>query len=291
MVNTYTSDEKNKKVRQGILYVVATPIGNLDDISQRARSILEQVDKIAAEDTRHSAGLLSRYGITTPMIALHEHNERELANDLVEQLLQGENMALISDAGTPLMSDPGYHLVRKAREKSIKVSPVPGACAMIAALSVAGLATDRFVFEGFLSPKKSHREKHLQSLIKEQRTLVFYEAPHRIVDLVDSMALVFGGERQIVITRELTKKFEQIHQSSLDDMIVWLNADLMHIKGEFVVLLEGASEILNEDQESQDEILSILLDELPVKQASQLASRITGRKKNVLYKRALELKQ
>ncbi|MFZ4126328.1 MAG: 16S rRNA (cytidine(1402)-2'-O)-methyltransferase, partial [Rickettsiales bacterium] len=209
----------------GILYVVATPIGNLQDMTVRAVSILKTVDKIAAEDTRHSTHLLATYGISTPLISLHEHNEMARATELIAHLKAGQSIALISDAGTPLISDPGYVLVKHVRAEGIRVEPIPGACAAIAALSVSGLPTDRFIFEGFLSSKVASRKAHLERLTLEPRTLVFYEAPHRILESIKAMQAAWGGAREIVIARELTKLFETVYAGTIDQVIDWMKQD------------------------------------------------------------------
>jgi 16S rRNA (cytidine1402-2'-O)-methyltransferase len=271
------------------LYVVATPIGNLDDMSPRAVRILSSVDRIAAEDTRHSRPLLQHFGIGTPMSALHEHNEREQAPRLLAALEAGESVALISDAGTPLVSDPGYHLVRTARARGIAVVPVPGPSALMAALSAAGLPTDRFVFEGFLPSKPTARRTRLQALARETRTLVFFESPHRLSSALEDMAVVFGAERQAVLARELTKAFETIRGDSLQRLVDWVHSDANQRRGELVLLVHGAAEAQPGDGREAERVLELLLKELPVKQAAALAARITGAGRNELYRRALEL--
>lgn len=280
-------------LQAGKLYIVATPIGNLADISRRAIEILSSVTVIAAEDTRHSKKLLMSLGIDTPLISLHEHNESKIADEIIERIKQGQNIALISDAGTPLIQDPGYRLVQKAQEQHITVSPIPGACAFVAALSVAGLATDRFVFEGFLPVKKEARMKRLQALCNEERTIIFYEAPHRILSFIDELEKVFGKFRQIVIARELTKTFETIHKATLSEIKKWMSHDPNQQRGEFVVLIEGNSHS-NEERATntidKKQLLEILLQELPVKQAASLAAKILQQSKNELYQLALELK-
>ena len=273
----------------GTLYIVATPIGNLADFSPRAIEILRQVDFIAAEDTRHSQGLLKHFGIATPMLSLHEHNEHTRAQQCINYLQQNKSIGLISDAGTPLISDPGYQLVRAARANNIKVTPIPGACALITALSAAGLPSDRFIFEGFLTAKSVGRQKRLELLRTEPRTLVFYEAPHRILDLINDMITIFGATRYAVLARELTKTFETIHGDKLANLKIWLTSDSNQQKGEFVVLVEGNSDTVNNTTEI-DRILTILLAELPTSQATELAAKITGEKKNKLYEQALRLK-
>jgi len=281
--------EPRVSINQGILYIVATPIGNLSDISGRAIEILQQVDLIAAEDTRHSKPLLQHYGVGTPMLAYHEHNEEYLTPKLIERLLTGESVALISDAGTPLLSDPGYRLVKAAHESSIKVSPVPGPCAAIAALSASGLATDRFLFVGFSPHKQGARQSFYKEFERQTATLVFYESSHRIVAAAKDLLQVFGSGRQIVMAREITKTFETIHSTTLADFPDWLEADHNQQKGEFVLVLEGAAKNDNALALDMEDTLRILLEELPVKQASQLTAKITGWKKNQVYKLALEI--
>jgi 16S rRNA (cytidine1402-2'-O)-methyltransferase len=271
--------------------VVATPIGNLQDITLRALEILKTVDLVAAEDTRHSAQLLSHFGIQTRLTALHEHNERSAGQKLVEQLTAGESVALISDAGTPAISDPGALLVNLAREAGIKVVPIPGANAAIAALSASGLLMPRFLFIGFLPAKSSHRKQVLESLRSVPVTLVFYEAPHRVLESVADLAEVLGGERSITFARELTKTFETIHSCRLDEALNWLEADPNQQRGEFVILVEGAPAIDEHDIDHKSQhTLEILLRELPLKQAVKLAAEISGAKKNALYELALTLK-
>ncbi|KSW26335.1 16S rRNA (cytidine(1402)-2'-O)-methyltransferase [Pseudomonas citronellolis] len=275
----------------GTLYVVATPIGNLDDISARAQRTLREVALIAAEDTRHSIRLLQHFGIETPLAACHEHNEREQGGRFITRLLAGDDVALVSDAGTPLISDPGYHLVRQARAAGIRVVPVPGACALIAGLSAAGLPSDRFVFEGFLPAKTAGRKARLEALREEPRTLIFYEAPHRILECIQDMVEVFGEARQAVLARELTKTFETLKGLPLGELRDWVAADANQQRGECVLLLAGweAPEDEGIDAESL-RVLDLLLAELPVKRAAALAAEITGVRKNLLYQAALERK-
>jgi 16S rRNA (cytidine1402-2'-O)-methyltransferase len=271
----------------GRLWVVATPIGNLDDLSPRARRTLAEVDLIAAEDTRHSAALLQHCGIATRCIALHEHNERDVAGELVERLRGGARIALISDAGTPLVSDPGFRLVRAAREAGIEVSPVPGACAAIAALSVAGLPSDRFVFEGFLPARGAARRARLQELRAETRTLVLYESSHRIEEALADLATVFGGERRAVVARELTKLFETVHDAPLDELAARVAADPNQRRGEFVVLVAGSPD--GDDAARLAEgrrVFALLRAELPPGRAAKLAAEITGAPRNALYAEA-----
>lgn len=276
----------------GTLYVVATPIGNLDDISARALRILGEVALIAAEDTRHSLRLLQHFGIDTPLAACHEHNEREEGGRFLATLQAGSDVALISDAGTPLISDPGYHLVRQARRAGVRVVPVPGACALIAALSAAGLASDRFVFEGFLPARQAARLTRLEALREEARTMIFYEAPHRIVECLADLQAVFGGTRQAVLGRELTKTFETLKGLPLAELRQWVEADANQQRGECVVLVEGWQAPEGEDAVDAQalRVLELLLDELPLKRAAALAAQITGVRKNLLYQLALERK-
>ncbi len=275
---------------RGILYIVATPIGNLGDLTPRAAEILQHVALIAAEDTRHTRKLLTHFGINTQCQAYHEHNERELAPRLVARMARGDSIALVSDAGTPLVSDPGYHLVREARGAGIAVVPVPGASAMIAALSASGLPSDRFVFEGFLPAKPAGRRQRLLALAEDSRTLIFYESSHRIEGSLADMAVVFGPERRAVVARELTKRFETIHGDTLEGLVDWIGADPNQRKGEFVVMVHGAETGDDPEMDGEAErILNVLLNELPVKQAAALAAKITGQKKNALYAFALTL--
>jgi len=276
----------------GTLYVVATPIGNLDDISARALRILAEVSLIAAEDTRHSNRLLQHFGIRTPLAACHEHNEREEGGRFITRLLAGDDVALISDAGTPLISDPGYHLVRQARAAQVPVVPVPGACALIAGLSAAGLPSDRFVFEGFLPAKQVARCARLEAVQNDPRTLIFYEAPHRLLDSVADMCSVFGGDRPAVLARELTKAFETIRDLPLQELYDWIAADANQQRGECVVLVSGYQapvDALEVPLEAQ-RVLQLLMAELPLKRAAALAAEITGARKNALYQWALDNK-
>jgi 16S rRNA (cytidine1402-2'-O)-methyltransferase len=274
----------------GVLYVVATPIGNLEDMSPRARAVLAAVDVVAAEDTRHSGTLLNHFGIKTRLISLHDHNEAARAAELIPRLQAGESVALISDAGTPLISDPGFDLVRAARAAGIVVSPIPGASALVAALSVSGLPTDRFVFEGFLPAKSAARRERLQTLAGETRTLVFYESVHRLRESLEDMATVFGAGRRAVLARELTKLHEGVREESLEALARWAGEDPAAGKGEVVLMVAGAVLAADSGLEAEVErVLKALLAELPVKQAAALAAEITGQKKNALYERALAL--
>lgn len=275
----------------GVLYIVATPIGNLDDLSPRALLTLNEVSLIAAEDTRHSTKLLQHFGILTPMLAFHEHNEREKTPELIAALNKGKSLALISDAGTPLVSDPGYRLVRAAHAAGIRVVPLPGACAAIAALSASGLPCDRFAFEGFPPVKSTARRTWFEALAHEPRTLIFYESPHRILESLQDMAHSFGDTRAAVYARELSKQFETVRHATLGELVAWVGADPNQLRGEIVVLVHGA--VAAEAEISQDaaRIVRILIKELPVSQAAALAAEITGLKKNQLYGLALQLKQ
>lgn len=271
------------------LFVVATPIGHLDDISYRAIQVLKSVSLIAAEDTRTSAQLLKYFNIQTPLTACHEHNESNKIDQLIQRLLNGEDMALISDAGTPLISDPGFKFVRAAQAHNIRVIPVPGACAAIAALSAVGLPSDRFSFEGFLPSRQSQRLQNLEKLKDETQTLIFYEAPHRILESVKDMASVFGADRPVGFAREITKTFETIKKMTLGELVEFISNDHNQQKGEIVLVIGGATEEKDLDQEKLDKLLNRLLQDLSVKAASQLAADLTGIKKKVAYQRALEL--
>lgn len=267
----------------GTLHVVATPIGNLGDLSPRALDVLGKVDAICAEDTRHTRQLLSRFGLERPLIALHEHNEDSQAAGLVERLRSGESLALVSDAGTPLVSDPGYRLVRAARQAGLRVSPIPGASAAIAALSVAGLASDRFAFEGFLPAKAGVRRERLQALAAEPRTLVFYESSHRIVDSLEAMATAFGPERPAVVARELTKLFETVLDGSLGELRQRVEADPNQQKGEFVVIVEGAGDDADARLAEGLRLYRALSAHLPPSTAAKLAAELSGAPRKALY--------
>jgi 16S rRNA (cytidine1402-2'-O)-methyltransferase len=274
----------------GSLYVVATPIGNLDDMSVRALKVLREVALIAAEDTRHSLRLMQHFGIATPLAACHEHNEREEGSRFITRLLAGDSVALISDAGTPLISDPGYHLVRQARAAGVPVVPVPGACALIAALSAAGLPSDRFIFEGFLPAKVVGRKARLELLKEEPRTLIFYEAPHRILECLQDLEAVFGADRPAVLGRELTKTFETLKGLPLGELRAFVEGDSNQQRGECVVLVAGWTEPEGEDVIGAEarRVLDLLLKEMPLKRAAALAAEITGVRKNLLYQVALD---
>jgi 16S rRNA (cytidine1402-2'-O)-methyltransferase len=272
------------------LYVLATPIGNVCDISLRGLHVLAIADAVACEDTRNTSQLLQRYGLSKTLLAAHEHNEREAADKIIERLRAGQRVALVSDAGTPAISDPGARVVDAVRAAGLQVVPLPGASAAVTALSASGLTDARFQFVGFLPAKTRQRETALQELVALEAALVFYEAPHRIVETVQSMLQVFGPQRQIVLARELTKLFEDIHRCPLGEAPAWLEQDANRQRGEFVVLLEGAQPIDGEAADAE-RVLRILLAELPVKQAAALAAQITGQKKNALYERALQIRQ
>jgi len=269
------------------LYIVATPIGNLGDISERAIEILKQVDLIAAEDTRHSKTLLERFSITTRVCAYHEHNEEQQTSQLIQKLIDGQSIALISDAGTPLINDPGYKLVTAAHDNSIQVIPIPGPSAAITALSASGLPTSKFIFEGYLPAKAEARKKCLQELTSESRTLIFYEAPHRILELIQNMHEIFGSGRRVTIARELTKQFEQIVRDTLAVINAKLESGEIKIKGEFVVIVEGIRESPISDIEAL-RINRILSEKLSPKDAAGLTAKIIGKKKNEVYQLVLE---
>ena len=273
----------------GILYVIGTPIGNLHDISERAQQVLQEVDLILAEDTRHSRKLLDHLIINTPMRSYHDFNESEAIPGLLELLQNGKRLALISDAGTPLICDPGYQLVKMVHEHGIKLVPVPGPSALLTALSVSGMATDKFIFEGFPPVKHTARKKRLQKLADEPRTMVFYEAPHRILELLDDISELYGKDRTVCLCRELTKKFESIYRGGAADILALLRNDPVQQKGEFVVVVEGNRKGMP-DVDEISKILGILLKHgVSVKTASAIAADITGSGKNDLYKLALKL--
>jgi 16S rRNA (cytidine1402-2'-O)-methyltransferase len=267
----------------GVLHVVATPIGNLGDLSPRAGQVLGSVDAICAEDTRHTRQLLSQLGVSTPLLALHEHNEEAMAPRLVARLQAGESLALVSDAGTPLVSDPGFRLVRAAREAGIRVSPVPGPCAMVAALSAAGLPSDRFVFEGFLPAKAGARRERLAVLAGEARTLVFYESSHRIEEMLADAAAAFGEDRRAVLARELTKLFETVLDGTLARLHARVRDDADQRKGEFVVVVEGAGEDGAARLAEGRRVYALLSTELKPSVAAKLAAEITGAPRKALY--------
>lgn len=273
----------------GILYIVATPIGNLQDITRRALDVFAQVDLIAAEDTRHSGLLLSHYGIKKPFFALHDHNEQQKAALLVEKLQQGVHIALISDAGTPLISDPGFHVVRQCRQAGIRVVPLPGACAAITALCASGIASDRFCFEGFLPAKSKARRDKLQNLAEEPRTLIFYESTHRILETLEDVEFVFGGERYAVLAREITKTWETISGDIISRLRQWLSEDPNRTKGEMVLIIEGKPKSENIEFDGQAlKALQLISRELPLKKAAAIVAELYGYKKNALYQYGLE---
>jgi 16S rRNA (cytidine1402-2'-O)-methyltransferase len=272
------------------LYIVATPIGNVTDITLRALHLLTLADVVACEDTRKTGALLTRFGLSKPMLAAHQHNEREVAEKLIERLRQGERVALVSDAGTPGVSDPGARIVDAVRNAGLRVVPLPGPSAAIAALSASGLVDDRFHFVGFLPAKARQRETELAALKPMAATLVIYEAPHRIIDCIEALVAVFEPGRQVVFAREITKLFEEIHRCTVGEALAWVKADANRERGEFVVLVEGARVAADEGDAEAERILNILLAECSVKQAAGLAAQITGKKKNALYERALQIK-
>ncbi|MCX4193465.1 16S rRNA (cytidine(1402)-2'-O)-methyltransferase [Methylophaga sp. OBS1] len=275
----------------GQLYVVATPIGNLNDFSQRAIDTLKAVDLIAAEDTRHSKPLLQHFAITTPLQSLHEHNEQQRSELLVQRLQAGDSIALISDAGTPLISDPGYRLVSLVKSQGIQVIPVPGSCALISALSASGIASDRFSFEGFLPAKAGARRQQLSQLKNEQRTLIFYESPRRLLDTLKDCVEIFGDQRRACLARELTKIHETIETRRLIALEEWVAADANQQRGECVLLIEGASDVVSADEQEMQRVLALLLPALPVKKAAAITAGITGGSKNEAYQLALKLQQ
>jgi 16S rRNA (cytidine1402-2'-O)-methyltransferase len=270
-------------VPRGTLHIVATPIGNLGDLSPRALDTLKGVAAICAEDTRHTRQLLAHYGIEKPLLALHEHNEDEVAARLVARLLAGDALALVSDAGTPLVSDPGYRLVRAARAAGIKVSPLPGPCAFVAALSVAGLPSDRFVFEGFLPAKAGARRERLSRLASEPRTLVFYESSHRIEEALDDCVAAFGESRPAVLARELTKLFETVLDGSLAGLRATVTADPNQRKGEFVLLVQGVGDDADAKVVEGRRLYTKLIEHLPPSTAAKLAAELSGAPRKSLY--------
>ncbi|MBY8315638.1 16S rRNA (cytidine(1402)-2'-O)-methyltransferase [Vibrio fluvialis] len=283
------TDNKTLPAEVPTLYIVPTPIGNLGDITQRALDVLSSVDVIAAEDTRHSGKLLAHFNIQTKTFALHDHNEQQKAQVLVEKLLAGQSIALVSDAGTPLISDPGYHLVTQCRQAGVKVVPLPGACAVITALSASGLPSDRFSFEGFLPAKSKGRKDKFMEIAKAERTCIFYESPHRITESLQDMLEVLGPEREVVLARELTKTFETIQGMPLGELIEWIEADDNRKRGEMVLLIHGyrdsAEDVLPEEALRT---LGLLTKELPLKKAAAMTAEIYNLKKNALYKWGLD---
>ena len=273
----------------GTFYVVATPIGNLADLTERAKQVLTSVDVIACEDTRHTAKLLQHLGLRKPLLSVHEHNERERVEQIARHLEQGQSMALVSDAGTPLISDPGYPLVQALRARGLNVSPIPGVSAIITALSAAGLPTDRFTFEGFLPHKSGAKREKLLAQEQEARTLVYYESKHRILDTLEVMAEVFGAERQACVARELTKTFETFYHGTLPDILSQLQADADQQKGEFVVMIAGNPNPAPASEVDSNKLFRLLLAELPPKKAAAIIADLTGENKKELYQKALEM--
>lgn len=284
-----TNSLKDKMIasEKGTLYIVATPIGNREDISQRALNTLEKVDLILAEDTRHSMQLLSSLGIKKPLLSLHAHNEASKSNEIINLLLQGKSCALISDAGTPLISDPGFPLVRLARSQQITVTPIPGACALITALSAAGVPCDNFLFSGFLPAKQTARRHLLESLAPTSYTLVFYESTHRLLESMEDIAYVFGEACEIVVAKELTKTFERFINGPCSEVKAWFLQDNQRVKGEFVFIIPPRP--ITKEAHEHTHLLTVLLNELPLKQAVKIASLLTSAHKNELYKLALNL--
>jgi len=275
----------------GVLYIVATPIGNLDDISLRAIEILKQVDVIAAEDTRHSIRLLNHLGIRNKLISLHEHNERDRIDSIIEDLRQGSNIALISEAGTPLISDPGYPLVKAVQDAGLRVSPIPGASSIMAALSAAGMPTAPFTFYGFLSQKNSERLSKLSAIKQQNGTLIFLESTHRIERLLEQLCELFG-DSHIVVAKELTKSFERFLSGTPSEILFLMQQEPVLKKGEFVVLIDNPVTISENSLSDEDvEILKLLLEDLPLKKAVQISTRISGKKKNDIYQQALQLNE
>ena len=286
-------DDSIARLQPGTLFIVSTPIGNLADLSARARDVVRDADLLLAEDTRHTAQLLRSCGIARKhgaLESLHEHNERDRAPAIVERLRAGASVAIVSDAGTPLVSDPGAGLVSAAVAAGITVVAVPGPCAAIAALSVAALPAARFAFEGFLPPKAAARQRVLQDLAGEARTLVFYEAPHRVRESLEDLAGALGAERPAAVAREITKKFETVYRGTLGSLALQAATDPDMERGEIVLVVQGAAQAATADDADADRVLRILLAELPVSQAARLAAQITGRPRKELYERALRLR-
>lgn len=283
------TSNKTTYIEQPTLFIVPTPIGNLGDITQRALDVLNSVDIIAAEDTRHTGKLLSHFNIQTRTFALHDHNEQQKAQVLVDKLLAGESIALVSDAGTPLISDPGYHLVSQCRQAGVKVVPLPGACAVITALSASGLPSDRFSFEGFLPAKSKGRKDKFMGIAKAERTCIFYESPHRITESLADMLEVLGPEREVVLARELTKTYETIQGLPLGELVEWIEEDENRKRGEMVLLIHGYREPVTDTlPDEATRTLAILVKELPLKKAAAATAEIYNLKKNALYKWGLE---
>ncbi|MDY4369283.1 16S rRNA (cytidine(1402)-2'-O)-methyltransferase [Pectobacterium brasiliense] len=282
------NQDQQADISASTLYIVPTPIGNLGDITQRALAVLASVDLIAAEDTRHTGLLLQHFAINARLFALHDHNEQQKADVLLTKLQSGQSIALVSDAGTPLINDPGYHLVRRCREAGVRVLPLPGACAAITALSASGLASDRFCYEGFLPAKTKGRKDKLRELGEETRTLIFYESTHRLLDSLQDISEVLGAERYVVLAREITKTWESIHGAPVGELLAWVKEDENRRKGEMVLIVEGHQ--IDDSVLSAEALrtLTLLRAELPLKKAAALAAEIHGVKKNALYRYGLE---
>ena len=282
------NQDQQADISASTLYIVPTPIGNLGDITQRALAVLASVDLIAAEDTRHTGLLLQHFAINARLFALHDHNEQQKADVLLAKLQSGQSIALVSDAGTPLINDPGYHLVRRCREAGVRVVPLPGACAAITALSASGLASDRFCCEGFLPAKTKGRKDKLRELGEEPRTLIFYESTHRLLDSLQDISEVLGAERYVVLAREITKTWESIHGAPVGELLAWVKEDENRRKGEMVLIVEGHQ--VDDSALSAEALrtLTLLRAELPLKKAAALAAEIHGVKKNALYRYGLE---
>ncbi|MBP2850319.1 MULTISPECIES: 16S rRNA (cytidine(1402)-2'-O)-methyltransferase [Dickeya] len=282
------NQDQQAQISASTLYIVPTPIGNLADITQRALTVLQQVDLIAAEDTRHTGLLLQHFAINARLFALHDHNEQQKAEQLLARLQQGMSIALVSDAGTPLINDPGYHLVRRCREAGVRVVPLPGPCAAITALSAAGLPSDRFCYEGFLPAKTKARKDTLRDLQEETRTLIFYESTHRLLDSLQDMVEVWGAERYVVLARELTKTWESLYGAPVGELLAWVQEDENRRKGEMVLIVEGHQPDDDALPAAVLRTLQLLRAELPLKKAAALAAEIHGVKKNALYRYGLE---
>ncbi len=280
-----------QQIAAGTLYVVATPIGNLADLTPRAVDVLGQVDLVLAEDTRHTAQLLRHCGLSKPLQSLHEHNERQKLESIIQRLQAGESLALVSDAGTPLLSDPGFPLVRRLRELDMPVIPIPGPCAAVAALSVAGLATDRFAFEGFLPARSGARRTRLEGLADETRTLVFYESGKRLAGVLNDMCEILGSDREAAVARELTKLYESIYRGSLAELRDRAGSDVDMVRGELVLLVQGRPVAEIAENPELDRVLGVLLPELPLSQAVKLAVELCGLRRNEVYRRATELQK
>jgi 16S rRNA (cytidine1402-2'-O)-methyltransferase len=280
-----------QQIAAGTLYVVATPIGNLADLAPRAVDVLGQVDLVLAEDTRHTAQLLRHCGLSKPLQSLHEHNERQKLESIVQRLQAGESLALVSDAGTPLLSDPGFPLVRRLRELDMPIISIPGPCAAVAALSVAGLATDRFAFEGFLPARPGARRTRLAGLADETRTLVFYESGKRLAGVLDDMCEILGPDREAAVARELTKLYESLYRGSLAQLRERAGSDVDMVRGELVVLVQGMPVAETAENPELDRVLGVLLPELPLSQAVKLAVELCGLRRNEVYKRAMQLQK